>query len=423
MTLILIALILYLYWDRAPGFGFGAKSNEKDASPKRDPKRKEVKDDVPPAPVNPLDGCRHLYLDVGTNIGVQIRKVFEGESLYPESPVFPVLQKHFTVPREELCGQGFEPNPDHKKRLDTLEKRYAAVGWRVNIERGAASDTDGTTSFYLDRDDPGRQWGARITPMSFQKDEVKVKSINFARWFAEHVPNRKIPESKFKNASKPTVAMKLDVEGHEAAVLGPMLRLGLLCKIDLLLLEGVHLQQTKMEWIVDLFKKPIKGCPTIIVDMDDEDYGLDGAPWPTLGKGGKVRVRAAKKVWKTEKWPGFAPDVEEIEEETEKAEKSKDEVEVIVGGKAVKVQTGSRKKAAAEAAVAIPGAKARAKAAAAAARAKQMDEEAEFGNEEEQPAVEEGQEEQAVEDGAEGEEEEEAAGDDHSGDDGAEEEA
>ena len=27
-----------------------------------------------------LDGCYHVYLDVGTNVGVQIRKLFEHES-------------------------------------------------------------------------------------------------------------------------------------------------------------------------------------------------------------------------------------------------------------------------------------------------------------------------------------------------------
>ena len=48
----------------------------------------------PPAATNPLDGCVYLYLDMGTNIGVQIRKLFEPEK-FPHSPVQDVFRKYF----------------------------------------------------------------------------------------------------------------------------------------------------------------------------------------------------------------------------------------------------------------------------------------------------------------------------------------
>merc|ERR1711994_134191 len=34
---------------------------------------------------NPLDGCTFVYLDMGTNIGVQIRKLFEPEKFDSET--------------------------------------------------------------------------------------------------------------------------------------------------------------------------------------------------------------------------------------------------------------------------------------------------------------------------------------------------
>lgn len=216
-----------------------------------------------PREANPLDGCRHLWLDVGMNIGVQTRKVYE-PGLYPDAPALPHLAKFFDgLPKSDICSFGFEPNPDHKRRLDTLEARYRAVGIRIKVFRGAASDKDGETSFYLDRDDPGREWGARIDPMSFQKDKVTVPSIDFASWFARFALTRQIPPSSDPlRDTKPVIAMKLDIEGHDAHVLNPMLRLGLLCKIDLLLLEGVHLQHVQMTWLPGQFKEAIKGCPT-----------------------------------------------------------------------------------------------------------------------------------------------------------------
>lgn len=33
-----------------------------------------------------LNGCRHVYIDVGSNMGVQIRKLFEPER-YPKAEV------------------------------------------------------------------------------------------------------------------------------------------------------------------------------------------------------------------------------------------------------------------------------------------------------------------------------------------------
>ena len=58
---------------------------------------------------NPLDNCNFLYLDMGTNFGVQIRHLFDlftfnlflifrklfEPDLYPGAPVLPVFDKYF----------------------------------------------------------------------------------------------------------------------------------------------------------------------------------------------------------------------------------------------------------------------------------------------------------------------------------------
>ena len=43
---------------------------------------------------NPLDGCEFVYLDMGTNTGVQIRKLYES-SLFPGAGVLPIFERYF----------------------------------------------------------------------------------------------------------------------------------------------------------------------------------------------------------------------------------------------------------------------------------------------------------------------------------------
>jgi len=106
------------------------------------------------------DGCRYVYLDCGTNLGVQIRKLFQLElyPAYPASPILPFFDQYFPRDiRHEVSAFGFEPNPAQKKRLDTLEGKYGAMGWRVDIKRLALSDRDTGpgegVDFYIDLGD------------------------------------------------------------------------------------------------------------------------------------------------------------------------------------------------------------------------------------------------------------------------------
>ena len=53
-----------------------------------------------------LDGCYHVYLDVGSNLGIQVRKLFE-PSLYPKAKInryFNILFGNDTVRKHEFTG-------------------------------------------------------------------------------------------------------------------------------------------------------------------------------------------------------------------------------------------------------------------------------------------------------------------------------
>ena len=41
---------------------------------------------------NPLDGCLHVFVDLGSNRGLQIRKLYESH-LFPLAPILPLYEK------------------------------------------------------------------------------------------------------------------------------------------------------------------------------------------------------------------------------------------------------------------------------------------------------------------------------------------
>ena len=56
---------------------------------------------------------------MGSNVGVQVRKVFE-PYLYPKAPMLDVFNREFGPIEERkkrVCAVGFEPNPNHTKKL------------------------------------------------------------------------------------------------------------------------------------------------------------------------------------------------------------------------------------------------------------------------------------------------------------------
>ena len=121
---------------------------------------------------NILDGCYHLYLDVGSNIGVQIRKLFE-PTKYPNANVHSIFTSYFGTPEERknsfegrvVCAVGFEPNSHHTQYLKQLESRYNKCGWRVTfMTETAVSDHKGTARFYTDEAYEHMEWGGGILP-------------------------------------------------------------------------------------------------------------------------------------------------------------------------------------------------------------------------------------------------------------------
>ena len=109
-----------------------------------------------------LPDCEKIFLDLGANIGVTIKKLFEPEK-YPKSPTLSIFNKTFgyhwlqesmkRFPRR-LCALGFEPNPKHQKRLTELETNYSRKNWNVHFLPFAVSNGNGNVTFYTKDNSP-----------------------------------------------------------------------------------------------------------------------------------------------------------------------------------------------------------------------------------------------------------------------------
>ena len=202
-------------------------------SPSPPPPRKRGRRSLPPTTTaqstlstGVLDGCKHVYLDVGANIGLQVRKLFEPER-FPGALIQPVFDRYFGADvarrRAEVCAVGFEPNLDLTSRLAELGERYTRLGWRTSFLKAAASTRDGNVTFYRDVSFVGarnNQWGASMFASSFnqalgaraRRAAMTVPTIDLAEWMLAEVVNRRLPPeaSSSESVQRPRVVMKLE---------------------------------------------------------------------------------------------------------------------------------------------------------------------------------------------------------------------
>lgn len=199
-----------------------------------------------------LDGCFHVYLDVGSNVGIQVRKLFEPR-LYPGSQVLSTFNQLFGPPSERnrstLCAVGFEPNPAHEARLKEIEAAYRRCGWPVRFFTQTAvggRDAGAIGDFFSDGEVDKLEWGGTI--LSGNKNvrtadsSAKVRLVRLAEFITEQVAKRKIPPGGgFGNRGrKPRVLMKMDIEGSEVEVMADLIISGGLKHVDDTMIEFHH---------------------------------------------------------------------------------------------------------------------------------------------------------------------------------------
>jgi len=206
-----------------------------------------------------LDGCYHVYLDVGSNIGVQIRKLFEPEK-YPKGGIHSIFDKYFGTPKERrdevegrvVCAVGFEPNSYHTEYLKRVERSYNRCGWRVTfMTETGVSDHDGTSRFYTDDAYEMFEWGGGILSpdvSTIAKDNavdktgkpyMNVTLMRLSDFLRNVVGTTALPRQSgaHSGAHPAQIVMKVDIEASEMDVLPDLIFTGGLQFINVLMVE------------------------------------------------------------------------------------------------------------------------------------------------------------------------------------------
>ena len=266
------------------------------------------------------DGCHHVFIDVGANLGVHSRFLFEPDQYRNATTALQIFERHFGSKRDyrDLCAFSFEPNPAHWPRHQQLAAAYQAVGMRYHPIHAGVSDIDGTMSFYHERSNKNEEWGFSVRDNGGQEEVVPV--IRLASWLRDNVLDRQPPDVIYgidtaNTINKPKVVMKMDIEGMELIVLPDLITSGVLCQtVDYLFMElhwwslvlpppptspvssgaaglqgGLYLTEGGVasrdyaKHLIQAFHAPRSGeCRTEKIELlDDESYLHDGVPFPT----------------------------------------------------------------------------------------------------------------------------------------------
>jgi len=239
-----------------------------------------------------LDGCAQIYLDFGSNIGVQVRKLFEPH-LYPKAGILPAFDSRFGLPTHRalpssetgLCAVGFEANPAHASRLKEIQESYTRQGWRVYFwVPMAVANATGEITFWTNGLGH-KSWGASITQLTLKGREtqsnVTVPQVDIAAWISKYVRGRVIPKH-----TRPYVLAKFDIEGSEYPVLPHLAKARLFCA------DVIH--EAYIEWHEFIVGKATAAAThaamrqnecfpaanTAILRVTDESYNNDGKPLP-----------------------------------------------------------------------------------------------------------------------------------------------
>jgi len=247
------------------------------------------------------DGCYHVFLDVGANIGVHGRFLYEPTKYGNSFSAVSLFEQEFGKKRDnrDFCVFAFEPNPTHRERFEQMVFAYRAMGWRYEYIPAGVSDHTGNMTFYHMNDENFNEWGFTAKRSVEGAREEHVPVIRLASWLQEEVYHRMVPSMPFgEYETGPKVFMKMDVEGEEYRVLPDLLLSGIMCSVVDFLMGEIHyggfipmklsnnftIQNASeaSEFFRGMFSmiKSAQSCKTRYSDKDDETYLHDGMPFP-----------------------------------------------------------------------------------------------------------------------------------------------
>jgi len=221
--------------------------------------------------------CKHIYFDFGSNIGIQIRKLYQPDA-YPHAPVLPIFSKYFgDVNRKEVCAFGFEANPSWTVPLKLIDDEYNAAGYPVVIfTETAVGVSNGNISYFQEPDthDAHHEWGASLYKFKQTMKEFTTGVMDVAAFINGPIAHRHgiTPESK--------IVAKCDVESYEFILLPKLITTTAICHLDYMSIElHDHIIEkdkpkgtdflSSVKWIL----AHTTNCGVELTGLDDETYG------------------------------------------------------------------------------------------------------------------------------------------------------
>lgn len=131
--------------------------------------------------------------DLGGNIGVQVRKLFE-PSLYPGATFVNYVRTNLTsdieAVRKYACAVTVEANPAHTVRLRELERCYRDInGWRTHVlmPRAVGAVDDESLKLFLEDDASDKFWSASTVMRKPGAKPRIIKTIDIAKFIQDEV--------------------------------------------------------------------------------------------------------------------------------------------------------------------------------------------------------------------------------------------
>jgi len=167
--------------------------------------------------------CETIYVDMGTNKGVQLLKWFWIEH-FPRSGAYKVFME-YTTNNSRTCAIGFEPNPVHTRRLLAIEDKLTDMGKNVKIFTDVGVGSENTYKrFYLSR--PGHDYdGAGFHENGNKRRDSTalpkpVREVDISELLLDLYYTSRANSGVDKG---PRIIVKMDIEGHEYKVIPAMM--------------------------------------------------------------------------------------------------------------------------------------------------------------------------------------------------------